>query len=163
MGIALTLQEYLDDHHVPYDVMLHKRTHCAFDTARATHVPGERVAKAVVLTREGGFVIAVVPATARVRLDVIERMLHCPVDLADFCCQVVERLMNRVVEHGPRSGRVTALCLHRCFAETRPRRQVRVIDTRSASGHNEEHEPGGQQGGAGQPTVRCHVSPLFSL
>ena len=50
MGIALTLQEYLDDHHVPYDVMLHKRTHCAFDTARATHVPGERIAKGVVLT-----------------------------------------------------------------------------------------------------------------
>src|SRR5689334_15651071 len=73
MGIALTLQEYLDDHHVPYDVMLHKRTHCAFDTARATHVPGECIAKGVVLTREGGFVIAVVPATARVRLDVIER------------------------------------------------------------------------------------------
>ena len=82
MGIALTLQEYLDDHHVPYDVMLHKRTHCAFDTARATHVPGERLAKAVVLTREGGFVIAVVPATARVRVDVIERMLHCRVQLA---------------------------------------------------------------------------------
>ncbi len=40
MGIALTLQEYLDDHHVPYDVMLHKRTHCAFDTARATPRPG---------------------------------------------------------------------------------------------------------------------------
>ena len=83
MGIALTLQEYLDDHHVPYDVMMHKRTNCAFDTARATHVPGERLAKAVVLTREGGFVIAVVPATARVRLDVIERMLHCHVQLAN--------------------------------------------------------------------------------
>jgi Ala-tRNA(Pro) deacylase len=82
MAIALTLQEYLDDHHVPYDIMLHKRTHCAFDTARATHLPGERVAKAVVLTREGGFVIAVVPATARVRLDVIERALRCRVDLA---------------------------------------------------------------------------------
>ena len=83
MGIALTLQEYLDDHHVPYDVMLHKRTKCAFDTARATHVPGERLAKAVVLTREGGFVVAVVPATARVRLDVIERMLQCHVQLAN--------------------------------------------------------------------------------
>jgi Ala-tRNA(Pro) deacylase len=82
MAIALTLQEYLDDHHVPYDVMLHKRTHCAFDTARATHLPGERIAKAVVLTREGGFVIAVVPATSRVRLDVIERALRCRVDLA---------------------------------------------------------------------------------
>jgi len=83
MGIALTLQEYLDDKHVPYDVMRHKRTHCSFDTARASHVPGDRLAKGVVLTREGGFVVAVVPATARVRLDVIEKMLRCPVDLAN--------------------------------------------------------------------------------
>ncbi|HET6321440.1 MAG TPA: YbaK/EbsC family protein [Hyphomicrobium sp.] len=83
MGIALTLQEYLDEKHVPYRVKQHKRTHCAYDTARATHVPGERIAKAVVLTREGGFVVAIVPATARVRLDVIERMLECPIDLAN--------------------------------------------------------------------------------
>lgn len=83
MGIALTLQEYLDDRHVPYDIKRHKRTHCAVDTARASHVPGERIAKAVVLTREGGFVLAIVPATARVRLDVIEDMLNCPVALAN--------------------------------------------------------------------------------
>jgi Ala-tRNA(Pro) deacylase len=82
MAIALTLQEYLDDHHVPYDVRLHKRTHCAVDTLRASHVPADRLAKAVVLTREGGFVVAVVPATARVRLEVIERALRCHVDLA---------------------------------------------------------------------------------
>lgn len=82
MAIALTLQEYLDDHHVPYDVRLHKRTHCAVDTLRASHVPADRLAKAVVLTREGGFVVAIVPATARVRLEVIERALRCHVDLA---------------------------------------------------------------------------------
>jgi len=83
MGIALTLQEYLDDNHVPYAVKRHKRTHCAYDTARTTHVPGDRIAKAVVLTREGGFVVAIVPATTRVRLDVIEQMLQCPIDLAN--------------------------------------------------------------------------------
>lgn len=90
MAIALTLQEYLDDNHVPYDVMRHKRTHCAYDTVRAAHVPGDRVAKAVVLTREGGFVVAVVPATARVRLDIIENVLRCPVDLAteDEICEL---------------------------------------------------------------------------
>ena len=82
MGIALTLQEYLDDHHIAYDVMLHKRTHCSQDTARASHVPGERLAKAVVLTREGGFVVAVVPACSAGAPRVIERMLHCPVSMA---------------------------------------------------------------------------------
>jgi Ala-tRNA(Pro) deacylase len=82
MGIALTLQQYLDDRHIDYDVLLHRRTHCSQDTAHASHVPGERVAKAVVLTREGGFVVAVVPACAQVRLEAIERMLHCPVSMA---------------------------------------------------------------------------------
>jgi Ala-tRNA(Pro) deacylase len=82
MGIALTLQQYLDDKHIDYDVLTHKRTHCSQDTAHASHVPGERIAKAVVLTREGGFVVAVVPACAKVRLDIIERMLHCPVGIA---------------------------------------------------------------------------------
>ncbi|HUJ37085.1 MAG TPA: YbaK/EbsC family protein [Hyphomicrobium sp.] len=82
MGIALTLQQYLDDHHIDYDVLVHKRTHCSNDTMRATHVPGERLAKGVVLTREGGFVVAVIPACSQVRLETIERMLHCPVRMA---------------------------------------------------------------------------------
>jgi Ala-tRNA(Pro) deacylase len=82
MGIALTLQQYLDDKHIDYDVLVHKRTHCSQDTVHASHVPGERMAKAVVLTREGGFVVAVVPASSRVRLQAIERMLHCPVGMA---------------------------------------------------------------------------------
>ena len=82
MGIAMTLREYLDDKHVDYDVMVHKRTQCAQDSARASHVPAERLAKAVVLTREGGFVLAVVPASSRVKLDTIEKMLHCHVEVA---------------------------------------------------------------------------------
>ena len=82
MGLALTLQQYLDDKHIDYDVLKHKTTHSSEGTARASHVPGERLAKAVVLTREGGFVVAVVPACAKVRLDSIERMLHCPVSIA---------------------------------------------------------------------------------
>jgi Ala-tRNA(Pro) deacylase len=82
MGIALTLRDYLDNKHVDYDVMVHKRTQCAQDTARASHVPAERMAKAVVLTREGGFLLAVVPASAKVQLDTIEKMLHCRVEMA---------------------------------------------------------------------------------
>lgn len=82
MGIALTLQQYLDDKEIDYDVLTHKRTHSSEGTVRASHVPGDRVAKAVVLTREGGFIVAVVPACAKVRLDVIEKALHCPVSLA---------------------------------------------------------------------------------
>lgn len=83
MGLALTLQQYLDDKEVDYDVLRHKRTSSSESTAHASHVPGERLAKAVVLTREGGFVVAVVPANAKVDLRSIERMLHCPVGMAN--------------------------------------------------------------------------------
>ena len=82
MAIALTLQQYLDDRHIDYDVLVHKRTHSSASTVRASHVPQESLAKGVVLTREGGFIVAVVPASAKVRLDVIEHMLRCPVGMA---------------------------------------------------------------------------------
>jgi Ala-tRNA(Pro) deacylase len=82
MGIALTLQQYLDDHHIDYDVMVHERTGCSSRTAEASRVPGDRLAKGVVLTREGGYVLAVVPASCRVQLDAIREMLHCPVEMA---------------------------------------------------------------------------------
>jgi Ala-tRNA(Pro) deacylase len=82
MGIALTLQQYLQDQHIDYDVMVHERTGCSSRTAEASHVPGDRLAKAVVLTREGGYVLAVVPASCRVHLDAIRQMLRCPVEMA---------------------------------------------------------------------------------
>jgi Ala-tRNA(Pro) deacylase len=82
MGIALTLRQYLEDQHIDYDVMVHERTGCSTRTAEASHVPGDRLAKAVVLTREGGYVLAVVPASCRVHLDAIRQMLHCPVGMA---------------------------------------------------------------------------------
>jgi Ala-tRNA(Pro) deacylase len=82
MGIALTLQEYLNDQSISYEVMTHELTNSSTRTAQASHVPGDRLAKGVVLTKEGGFVMAVLPASCQVRLDVIEEMLRCPVSLA---------------------------------------------------------------------------------
>jgi Ala-tRNA(Pro) deacylase len=83
MAIAFTLQQYLDDKHVDYDVLTHKHTHSSEATSRASHVPQASLAKGVVLTREGGFLLAVVPASSKVRLDVLEGMLHCPVGMAN--------------------------------------------------------------------------------
>jgi Ala-tRNA(Pro) deacylase len=82
MAIALTLQEYLCDHGIDYELMTHELTKSASATAKASHVPADRVVKGVVLTREGGCVMAVLPASRKVRLDAIEDMLHCPVGLA---------------------------------------------------------------------------------
>ena len=82
MTIALMLQEYLSDRGVNYEVVPHEHTHTSSQTARASHVPPERLAKAVVLTREGGFVMAILPASCKVRLDAIEEIYRCPIGMA---------------------------------------------------------------------------------
>jgi Ala-tRNA(Pro) deacylase len=82
MGIALTLREYLNDRSITYEVLTHELTNSSTRTAQASRIPGDRLAKGVLLTKEGGFVIAVLPASCKVQLDAIEQMLHCPVNLA---------------------------------------------------------------------------------
>src|SRR5947207_77719 len=82
MAIALTLQQYLSDHGIHYELMTHELTKSASRTAQASHVPANRLAKGVVLTREGGYVMAILPASCKVRLNAVEQMLHCPVGMA---------------------------------------------------------------------------------
>lgn len=82
MAIAATLQQYLDDKGVAYDLTTHKKTQCASRTAQASHVPGSNLAKAVVLKRRKGYLVAVLPASRRVELDQLGHWLQQPVGLA---------------------------------------------------------------------------------
>ncbi|HKZ95658.1 MAG TPA: YbaK/EbsC family protein [Hyphomicrobiaceae bacterium] len=82
MGIAITLQEYLEEQGVPYDEVVHNRTGCSSRTAEASHVPGECLAKGVVIRRKDGFLLAIVPASRQVRLDELGRWLDQAVGLA---------------------------------------------------------------------------------
>ena len=75
MAIAITLQEYLDKSGIEYEVMPHIPTASSSNTAEAAHVPGDDLAKSVVLEDERGFLMAVVPATHHVELDKLSRQL----------------------------------------------------------------------------------------
>src|SRR5437763_1204001 len=55
MGIALTLKQYLDGQHAPYDVMVHERTATARQTARACEVRAACLAKGVLLRDGRGY------------------------------------------------------------------------------------------------------------
>ncbi|HJU83356.1 MAG TPA: YbaK/EbsC family protein [Holophagaceae bacterium] len=70
MGIAATIDRYLDEVHVPYDVVDHRPTLSSAETARVAHVEGQKVAKGVVLRnkKDGRCVLAVIPATHRLQL-----------------------------------------------------------------------------------------------
>src|ERR1700693_213164 len=75
MTIAARLQHYLDGQGVGYDTVPHQRTSTSAGSAQATHVPGDRLAKPVVIHHDGGYVLAVVPSTHRVELGVVRDIL----------------------------------------------------------------------------------------
>jgi Ala-tRNA(Pro) deacylase len=82
MGIALTMQEYLEDNHVPYDIARHSKTGSSAMTAEASHVPGNALAKGVVLKWDSGYLLAVVPASRQVDLAKVGEMVGERVQLA---------------------------------------------------------------------------------
>ncbi len=82
MGLAITLQHYLDDRGIDYEVVRHEPTLCASRSAQASHIPGGRLAKAVILKHETGYMMAVVSANDHIRLGKLARDLNRPVGLA---------------------------------------------------------------------------------
>lgn len=82
MAIAITLQQYLTAQGVTYDCLEHRRTGCAISSAEASHVPADCLAKAVVLRRRNGYILAVIPASRQVKLEDVGEYLHQPVGLA---------------------------------------------------------------------------------
>lgn len=82
MAIATTVEKYLKDQHVPYDVLPHMRTGSSIRTATAAHVSPHRVAKAVLLEDEQGYVMAVLPADRHVHLGTLRRELGRRLGLA---------------------------------------------------------------------------------
>ena len=82
MGVAMTLQEYLDDNYISYDVIKHKKTNCSSMTAKASHIPGANLAKGVVLKWDDGYFLAIIPTTCHVDLDKVEDIVKSPVSLA---------------------------------------------------------------------------------
>lgn len=82
MGIAITLQQYLSDNSVTYDCLTHQRSSCSTQSAEASHLPSDSLAKAVVLRRRDGYIVAIVPASRQVNLHSVGGWLHQIVGLA---------------------------------------------------------------------------------
>jgi len=82
MPIAQTLKKYLTKKRVKYDVIAHELTNSSMRTAEACHIPGDRLAKAVLLRDEMGYAIAVLPASRHIRLSDLKRQFGDDVRLA---------------------------------------------------------------------------------
>lgn len=82
MAIATSVESYLTQTGVPYDVIPHHHTSNSTYSAQAAHIPGERLAKCVVLEDDRGYLMAVLPATRKVDLGALHRRFGRELGLA---------------------------------------------------------------------------------
>jgi Ala-tRNA(Pro) deacylase len=82
MTIARRLKWMLDSHHVDYEIVSHQHASTSAGCAKAAQVPAGRVAKCVLLEDERGYVLAIVPASCRVRMDVLDETIGRHLELA---------------------------------------------------------------------------------
>jgi Ala-tRNA(Pro) deacylase len=83
MSIAPTLQKYLTAENIQYEEIPHEPTMSSARTAQTCHIPGDRLAKAIVLRRDDAYMLAVMPASHRLRLPELRARLGSDVDMAD--------------------------------------------------------------------------------
>jgi Ala-tRNA(Pro) deacylase len=74
MTIAATLASYLERAGIQPEILIHPHTPSASRTAEASHISGDRVAKAVMLKDATGYLLAVLPASHHLQLDALKAL-----------------------------------------------------------------------------------------
>lgn len=82
MAVAMSLRAFLDAHPLAHDIVRHRHTPSSQYSAAAAGQPGDKIAKAVLLRDEDGYVLAVLPATYRLHLGQLHRWLNRSLGLA---------------------------------------------------------------------------------
>src|SRR5229473_1938467 len=83
MSIAPTLKRYLTAENIQYEEIPHEFTMSSNRTAEACHVSGDRLAKGIVLRRDGDYMLVVMPASHHLRLPELRTKLGDNVDMAN--------------------------------------------------------------------------------
>lgn len=83
MTMTHRIEQFLDERHIPYRVVLHEHTATSLQSAHAAHVDPARLAKAVLLEGNGGPMVAVIPADQQVRIGKLRRDFGDQLHLAD--------------------------------------------------------------------------------
>jgi Ala-tRNA(Pro) deacylase len=82
MKSAARLKSYLDQQAVEYELIPHPHTENSMATAEAAHVPGDRLAKAVIVCRDSEYLMVVVRSDYHVHLGLLHRYLGEEIGLA---------------------------------------------------------------------------------
>ncbi len=109
MAIAITLQQYLDNSDIDYELLSHPYSQSSSETARVGQISGEELAKAVLLEDAyGDYILAVIPSTHRVDFAPLNKQLNMRLGLA------TESELKEVFSDC-QPGAVPVLSLYFCF------------------------------------------------
>ncbi len=72
MAIAATVERYLIQHRVAYELVPHPITYSSRDTAKVAHVADDHFAKAVIVRDEQGYAMVVIPASHWLKLEALQ-------------------------------------------------------------------------------------------
>lgn len=76
MAIATAVKDYLDKTGTPYSLVPHPHAWSRSKAANTAHIPPERMAKAVILIDNVGYLMAVIPANRDFRSEILSQKLR---------------------------------------------------------------------------------------
>ena len=82
MSISPSLKKYLEQQSAQYETLSHPRTLSSVDSAVAAHIPGEQLAKAVIVKDAEDYLMVVVPSSHHLHLGRLHHHLGHDVGLA---------------------------------------------------------------------------------
>ena len=82
MAIANALESYLLQQGADYQLTAHEHSDFSMDTAQKAHVPGDALAKGVLIRDEEGYLLVVLPSDYHIKLETLHTLLHQEVVLA---------------------------------------------------------------------------------
>jgi len=82
MTIANRVADYLVEQGAEFDVVNHPYSSTSMESAQLAHIPGDLIAKSVVLEDDRGYLLAVLPASCRVDLGELHRQTNRNLGLA---------------------------------------------------------------------------------
>lgn len=83
MAIADTVKDYLTEKAVDYTLPFHSHSGSSHETAEASHVPKDHIAKGVIVKDESGYAMVVVPAINYVEMKDVRKELNRELELVE--------------------------------------------------------------------------------
>jgi Ala-tRNA(Pro) deacylase len=74
MSIPASIEKFLNERGVPYQILTHRKAYTAQEEAAVAHVPGREWAKTVVCFADGAPILAVLPALCNVDTERLQRL-----------------------------------------------------------------------------------------